>query len=648
MSFQATRSGTASGRGEAAAGRGSGNVAAVRATPGRDKQPDRRKKGPAGSQAGKTSDLDYAKIWFKKFARFHGVELFEQWRFTVDQVIGFLRNEKQGGAPTWKRLKIAESIDLFQKTFFTHTAVDLTTICSTLREHAEKERAVEQIAEAGESDGAPIDESVGLIDPREPELIRELRRALRLQKRELETERAYVKHVQTFMRTRSLDSIASCANIGPKDVEAFLTDKAVRGNVSESTQDQAFYALLFLFQHVLKREMGCIDAVRSTKPKRVPTVMSHDEVAGVLGELRGVYLLIAQILYGAGLRLSECLRLRTKDIDFDQMQIVVRHGKGKKDRLTPLPNELVEPLKKLLRQRQILHDKDVDDGTASVWLPRAIGRKYPNAHREFKWQYLFASAKLSKDPRTGRLHRHHLHKGTFPTHLGMAVKRAGVNKLVTSHTFRHSFATHLLIDGADIRTVQELLGHADVKTTMIYLHVMNRVDVTVRSPLDRLVARQANNRRADSKSSTPPPRLAASCGSVDRSSVRKGDACMDAPVILSSSGGAAICDQPIDVVIERGLSELELPWADKLGADRLVASCWTLSVAFVAMLLSLLVAGWRRVSHRLRNAWLVSSAMCSPPIRLRMRIAERSARIRETGLTSSSGAKKITRCSLGG
>jgi len=343
---------------------------------------------------------------------------------------------------------------LYQKTFFTHAAVDLTAICNTLREHAEKERAVERSVESDQWDGTSIDEAVGLIDPSEPELIRELRRALRLNKRELETERAYVSQVQAFMRTRSLDSIASCASIGPKDVEAFLTDKAVRGNVAESTQDQAFYALLFLFQHVLKREMGCIDAVRSTKPKRVPTVMSHDEVAGVLGELRGTYLLIAQILYGAGLRLSECLRLRTKDIDFDQMQIVVRHGKGKKDRLTPLPKELVEPLKKALRSRQILHDKDVDDGTASVWLPRAIGRKYPNAHREYKWQYLFASAKLSKDPRTGRLHRHHLHKGTFPTHLAIAVKRAGVNKLVTSHTFRHSFATHLLMDGADIRTVQ--------------------------------------------------------------------------------------------------------------------------------------------------------------------------------------------------
>lgn len=637
MSFQATTK-TVSGRRNVAAGkRDSGDFASGRTTRRRDRRDGGQQADGGGARRRGLSDLDYAKTWFKKFAGFHGVEQFERWRFTQDQVIAFLRNEKSGGAPTWKRLRMAESIDLYQKTFFTHAAVDLTAICNTLRQHAEKERAVERNVESGQWDGASIDEAVGLIDPSEPELIRELRRALRLNKRELETERAYVKQVQAFMRTRSLDSIASCASIGPKDVEAFLTDKAVRGNVAESTQDQAFYALLFLFQHVLKREMGCIDAVRSTKPKRVPTVMSHDEVAGVLGELRGTYLLIAQILYGAGLRLSECLRLRTKDIDFDQMQIVVRHGKGKKDRLTPLPKELVEPLKKALRSRQILHDKDVDDGTASVWLPRAIGRKYPNAHREYKWQYLFASAKLSKDPRTGRLHRHHLHKGTFPTHLAIAVKRAGVNKLVTSHTFRHSFATHLLMDGADIRTVQELLGHADVKTTMIYLHVLNRVDVTVRSPLDRLVARQANKRTADAKVPNPKPRLAPPSSSVDKASDQKGDACIDTAVNRSSSGVTAICDQPVGAVIANGLGEFGLP-----GADRPVAAYCALGVTFVTMLLSRLVARWHRVSQRLRNAGGVSSAackkMCSLPSRFRLRIAGRGAKIGETGLTSSSGS----------
>lgn len=625
MSFQATGKTVSGGRCAVAGKRDLSDFAVGRTTRKRGRRDGGQKADGGGARSRGLSDVDYAKTWFKKFARFHGVEQFERWRFNQDQVIAFLRNEKSAGAPTWKRLKIAESIDLYQKTFFTHPAVDLTAICNTLHQHAEKERAVQRNAESDQWGGESIDEAVGLIDPKEPELIRELRRALRLNKRELETERAYVKQVQAFMRARSLDSIASCASIGPKDVEAFLTDKAVRGNVAESTQDQAFYALLFLFKHVLKREMGCIDAVRSTKPKRVPTVMSHDEVAGVLGELSGTYLLIAQILYGAGLRLCECLRLRTKDIDFDQMQIVVRHGKGKKDRLTPLPKELVEPLRKALRSRKILHDKDVDDGTASVWLPRAMGLKYPNAHREFKWQYLFASPKLSTDPRTGRLHRHHLHKSTFPEHLATAVKGAGVNKLVTSHTFRHSFATHLLMDGADIRTVQELLGHADVKTTMIYLHVMNRVDVTVRSPLDRLVARRANNRAGDAKISNPKPRMASPNRSVGKPLDPKRSACIDTPENRSCPTDAAICDPPVNVVIASGVGEIGLP-----GADRPVASGRALGGVFVTMLLSRLVARWHRVSRRLRNAGGLSVATD--------RIAGRSAMVGETGLMSNSGS----------
>jgi hypothetical protein len=216
--------------------------------------------------------------------------------------------------------------------------------------------------------------------------------------------------------------------------------------------------------------------------------MSREEVVRVLEHLAGTYLTIAMILYGAGLRLSECLRLRIKDLDFDQRQILVRRSKGKKGRVTPMPEQLVEPLRRLVERRRQLHEQDLSDGTASVWLPFALSRKYPNAYREFCWQYLFASARLSRDPRTGRMHRHHLHKDTFPKHLAEAVKRAGIDKQITSHTFRHSFATHLLMDGVDIRTVQELLGHADIKTTMIYLHVLNRHDVTVTSPLDRLLA----------------------------------------------------------------------------------------------------------------------------------------------------------------
>ena len=214
-----------------------GNAVAGSATGKQNRQASGRQAGGDRSWGAGMSELDYAKLWFKQFARFHGVAQFAEWRFTQEQVIAFLRHEKGGGSPTWKRPKMAESIDLFQRTFFSQAVGDLTTICGTLRDHAEKERVMQRHAEQDRWDGSAIDEAVGLIDPREPELIRGFRRALRLQKRELETERAYVKHAQAFMRERSLDTVASCACVGPKDVETFLSDKALRGNVSESTQE---------------------------------------------------------------------------------------------------------------------------------------------------------------------------------------------------------------------------------------------------------------------------------------------------------------------------------------------------------------------------------------------------------------------------
>ena len=214
--------------------------------------------------------------------------------------------------------------------------------------------------------------------------------------------------------------------------------------------------------------------------------MSHREVAVLLEQLDGVYLLMAQLMYGAGLRLNECLSLRVKDLDFDQKLIIVCDSKGKKDRRVPLPDAAVDGLSRQLAWRKSLHERDLDEGAASVYLPRAIDRKYPNAHKELRWQFLFASPQRSKNPRSGRIHRHHMHEGTFPSQLKPAVERAGILKRITSHAFRHSFATHLLQDNTDIRQVQELLGHKDVKTTMIYLHCLNDAEKDVVSPLDRL------------------------------------------------------------------------------------------------------------------------------------------------------------------
>jgi len=302
------------------------------------------------------------------------------------------------------------------------------------------------------------------------------------------TEKAYTGKVIAFMHDRGLKNLSDFAGIGAADVEAHLTDLAVDGDVAPTTQNQAFYALLFLFEHVLKRDIGKINALRSTKAPRIPSVMSKAEVVRVLAGLVGIYLVIGQLLYGCGMRISEALRLRVKDIDFDQMLIEIHNSKGDKSRLVPLPLELVEPLRRVLKSRLVLHEKDLDSAEASVWLPYALDRKYPSAHREFKWQFLFASDRFSRDPRTGKRHRHHLHSDTFPVHLKKAVGEANLNKHVTSHTFRHSFATHLLQDGTDIRTIQELLGHSDIATTMIYTHVMNRPDIRITSPLDRLAS----------------------------------------------------------------------------------------------------------------------------------------------------------------
>jgi integron integrase len=266
----------------------------------------------------------------------------------------------------------------------------------------------------------------------------------------------------------------------------FLTDLAVNDNVAASTQDQALSAILFVFKHVLDRELDNINALRSKKPIRLPVVLSRQEVRLLMNQLAGRDLLIAQLLYGAGLRILECLRLRIKDIDFDQGQIIVRDGKGMKDRVTVLPEIACEALRNQIRQRRDLHNRDILDGFGSVWLPNALLKKYPSAATEFIWQYLFPSERRSADPRSQLIGRHHLSDGVFATALRKAVLRSRIEKKITPHTFRHSFATHLLQDGSDIRTVQDLLGHADVSTTMIYTHVLNRPGLAVKSPADAL------------------------------------------------------------------------------------------------------------------------------------------------------------------
>ena len=423
---------------------------------------------------------DWACFWFHKLAKFHNIHDPKDWQFAEADVIAFLRSRLKRGAPAWKRVKIVQGLIYYRNHIMKSKTPNLERIRSTLQEIALAERE-------RDNDGPTIEERVGRIPENEADVLQEMRRRMRVLGKVYNTEKAYTKWVKRFMRVRNLNGLADFEGIGAKDIEAFLTDLAVDGEVAPATQDQAFYALKFLFEEVLKRSAQDIDAIRSTKPKLVPTVMSESEVARVLNSLSGVYLLIGQLLYGCGMRISECLHLRVMDFDFDLMQIRIHNGKGSKSRFAPLPRHLSAPLESLIGWRQALHERDLATGEASVWLPLALGKKYPNAHREFKWQFLFASHTFSRDPVSGHRHRHHLHRDTFTKNLRKAVTAANVLKPVTSHTFRHSFATHLLMHGTDIRTVQELLGHSDVKTTMIYTHALNRDDVKIMSPLDRLM-----------------------------------------------------------------------------------------------------------------------------------------------------------------
>lgn len=265
----------------------------------------------------------------------------------------------------------------------------------------------------------------------------------------------------------------------------FWTHLAVQRNVAASTQNQALAALLFLYKEVLGIELPWLDGVtRAKRPPKLPTVLTEAEARLLLAQLEGVHHLVAALLYGSGLRLMEAIRLRVQDVDFERLEITVRSGKGNKDRRTMLPRSLVVPLQGQLDRVRLFHEQDIHSGIGPVYLPFALDRKYPNAGRELGWQYLFAAAKPAIDPRSNIVRRHHLNEKAFQRAIKEAVRVAGINKPATSHSLRHSFATHLLEGGYDIRTVQELLGHNDVRTTQIYTHVLNRGGNAVRSPLD--------------------------------------------------------------------------------------------------------------------------------------------------------------------
>lgn len=298
------------------------------------------------------------------------------------------------------------------------------------------------------------------------------------------TEQAYeawVVRFITYCQNKSPDTLREA------DIVSFLQYLAVRRGVSASTQNQALNALIFFYEQVMKKALGDLGQfVRAKRPKRLPVVLTKGEVTRVLDHIHGTHRLMASLLYGTGMRLMDCVRLRVHDVDFEYRQIVVRDGKGKKDRVVPLPESLVASLQEHLQRVKDIYERDKVKGVGEVYLPEALTRKYPQAAREWHWQYVFPSDRLSVDPRSSRTRRHHIHENSLQKAVNRAAKLAKVNKQVTCHCLRHSFATHLLEKGYDIRTVQELLGHANVSTTMIYTHVLNRGGKGVQSPLDDL------------------------------------------------------------------------------------------------------------------------------------------------------------------
>ena len=320
-------------------------------------------------------------------------------------------------------------------------------------------------------------------------LLERLREAIRVRHYSIRTEKSYVQWVKYFILFHGK---RHPAEMGAEEIVAYLNHLAITRRVSASTQNQALNALNFLYKNVLGKDMGMLEGlIHAKRPRRLPVVLSRQEVASVLRELKGDNWLMAALMYGSGLRLLECLRLRVKDIDFDRRAIVVREGKGNKDRVTILPDRLADHLRRHLVKVRSLHQRDLDEGYGNVYLPYALARKYPNAGREWGWQYVFPAHSRYKNPDTGAEGRHHYHETAMQKAMRNAVRRAKLIKPASSHSLRHSFATHMLESGYDIRTVQELLGHSDIRTTQIYTHVLNRGGNAVRSPLMDLASEQA-------------------------------------------------------------------------------------------------------------------------------------------------------------
>ena len=326
-----------------------------------------------------------------------------------------------------------------------------------------------------------IDDIPVPIPQTRPRFMDQLRACMRNQKLSYATEKTYVHWIKTFFR---FNRMKHPDNLGAREVDTFLSWLALKRQVSPGTQAIALNSLIFLFKRFLERDLGQLTFTRAKAKRRLPQILHHEEALKIIGLMQGLPKLMVQILYGTGLRQAECCSLRIKDVDISMNELIVRSGKGNRDRRTILPQSLLLDLNAQIKKVKELHEKDLARGFGEVYLPNALDRKYPSRACEFGWQYLFPSATIGTDPRTGQARRHHIHPTTIRKALRRALQESRISKHVTCHTFRHSFATRLLEKGYDIRTIQELLGHTDISTTEIYTHVLNRGGRGVVSPID--------------------------------------------------------------------------------------------------------------------------------------------------------------------